>query len=1164
MLTIYKASAGSGKTFTLAYEYIKLMLCEKVKHFKGPGENSSESPADSSPAAHGSYPYRLLKNPAGRHRHILAITFTNKATAEMKERIIRQLSLLARISPDGAQPDETPYAQKLHDDTGASREQIRESAQSALEGLLANYSEFYVSTIDSFFQMVLRQFAREIERQGDFELTIDDTDAMETGLGMMLDDLNNRRPETTSRLNDFITARALEYAEDGKGSNPFDPGSSMYSDMISFMKSICGENFKTRADDMKKYLEKPERFAHYRARLLRLADEAADMSGLQKEMADIVDNEFPRYNFSLGLVFHHLKNLITKLIDTGDLGDTNVLSNSRLPATLSGIYCREDGTPYGAECYAGYNDKVKRGKLIEIPDALWERIFSIFRSYLDKKNRAVMLKRIWNESAQIEIITTIWDYVMRFRNENNRLLLSDANELLSRIISGEELPFIYERLGVRFHHFLIDEFQDTSRMQWENLKPLVREGIANGNDSLIIGDEKQAIYRFRNSDPSMLGHTVAEVDFPAFPLKIKGNLKSENTNYRSAPGIVEFNNDFFTRLAKTLGITNYNNVVQDLPKPVKPKPYYIKFQEISSLLEGEGLSTTTKDKHKLSLDLMCDEVERELASGFRPGDIAVLVRRRKEGVEAAEALLNRFPSLRIISEDALLLKNSAAVRGIIGIMRVLSENAGNAENSECPENSENRPGLYDLSLLFSRFEYLLSNGTDPAEALAGACSDKSKIKDFMADVDRINSMGAIDLHSLVEAIIHVRISEKMRKDEVAYITAFHDMISDFCKTEIPSLKRFLKWWDARSYKLSIQPPAKADALTVFTIHQAKGLERPCVHIPFGSIELYKDNVALWLDPKGIIPPETCSDGSDDCPPLLLLSAHNSWKFAGDPLSKAYNEDKLAQTGDNLNVIYVAFTRPSVELIVNYDITSDSGSFYNFTDMGLSPSFTLGAPVVIPPKKEEESERDANEPLELPDFSLEYDVNFRSGTGYLRSLDDPQTESGDISDGSENKTSAHLQECNNHDRAAALQAAERGNIFHAIMANIVSTEDIDRAVGRIARRINLSEDYKADASAILHKAFEQAAEYLPLWYDPEARVLNEQSIFVPETPETMRPDRIIIRPDGEVIVLDYKFTDSVSRKHIDQIDGYAATLRSMGYTRVRAFLWYPFLTRIIER
>lgn len=696
----------------------------------------------------------------------------------------------------------------------------------------------------------------------------------------------------------------------------------------------------------------------------------------------------------------------------------------------------------------------------------------------------------------------------------------------------------------------------------------------------------------------MLGHTVAEVDFPMFNPVIKGSLKSENTNYRSAPGIVEFNNRFFTLLASTLGITTYTNVVQGLPEPVRPKPFYIRFEEITSRLMAEGRETTPGEKRRIALDLMCDEVARELSSGFRPGDIAVLVRRRKEGVDVAEALLDRFPSLKIISEDALLLKNSAAVRGIIGIMRVLAAGApgdsctGNdtVKGSETVTGTDGwRDALCNLSFLCSRFEYLLSNGSEAAEALALACGDKSMTRDFMADVARINAMGAVDLHSLVEAIIHVRISDELRRKEVAYITAFHDMISDFCKAEIPSIKRFIKWWDARSHKLSIQPPASADALSVLTVHQAKGLQWPCVHLPFGSIEIYKDNEALWLDPRGIIPDGVCPDGSDDCPPLLLLSCHSTWKHAGLPLSGAYNDDRMAQIGDNLNVIYVAFTRPSSELIVSYDISRDSGALYKFADMGLAPGFTLGAPVqplsdshiethlpghdktdadtpACPPASDNKpaSSPDLAAPRELPDICLGYDVNFRPGTGYLRSLDDPQRESGDISDGSEIQPPGP-DECENNARASdKFKAAERGMIFHSIMSNIVSAEDIDSAVSRTGRRLNLTGSYMEEASVILHKAFGHAADYLPLWFDPEARILNEQSIFLPEKPETLRPDRIIIRPDGMAIVLDYKFTDSISRGHIAQIETYASVLRSMGYRSVRAFLWYPFLSRIVER
>ena len=475
MLTIYKASAGSGKTYTLALEYIKTLLGIKL--------------ADGSYRLNGAVPPRL----ANRHRNILAITFTNAATTEMKSRIIREISRLA-AHPGGDTP-ESAYAGPLTAAFGCSRESLRKAAEAALSELLNDYSGFNVSTIDSFFQTVLRTFAREIDHQGDYELALDRLDIIRQSISLMLDRLNYEPDRSHRRLFAWVRSFMLENLGQGKSYNIFDRGGNILSDLASAMDGAMDEKFQNMSQQMARYLADSTLADAF----CRKIDEAV---GAQRKMAAAAAARFMEAAAAAGVDSTLNSSVAARARDIASSPETINARTFTLKAVKTLV---DDGEPLAPAdvLKADIRRKLEKSDPATAV-AIAEAATDMFRSAWNAFGRCRILTRMAQGTVNLQFIGMVQGILGEFLRENNTMLISDTGELLARIISDAEMPFIYERLGMKLTNLLIDEFQDTSHMQWHNLRPLVANALAEDSDNLIIGDVKQAIYRFRNSDPSLI------------------------------------------------------------------------------------------------------------------------------------------------------------------------------------------------------------------------------------------------------------------------------------------------------------------------------------------------------------------------------------------------------------------------------------------------------------------------------------------------------------------------------------------------------------------------------------------------------------------------------------------------------------------------------------
>ncbi len=1158
MLKIYKASAGSGKTYTLAYEYIKALLGVKQQ---GSGRYHLNSPKYSQGSGEST----------NRHRYILAITFTNKATEEMKRRIIEKLDALSVLPAPGAK--DADYAAELCNEFGCTRAELAEVAGKALRQLLNLYSSFNVATIDSFFQRVLRTFARELDRQGDFSIELNDRFAVQTAVNAMLDDFN-RSGEVSTPLGRWIVRYISTQLDTGSKTNFFNRRSQLHSMLVGILTNICEETFKPYEAPMKEYLaiDSPEGTDPQKVDAL--------LKALRKVKADIiarvkntVDDGISRLS-AAGVTLDqlnsrsNLRRYIEEYFVTGKKCTEKMIESKALTDAAEGV-----SDPFTKKFRGTEADK----------DLFSDMLREVRREYYDYFG----IERIEEAVNSFALLAFAWRYLKDFSTDNNTVLLSDTGNMLNRIIGKDDTPFIYERMGVNLRNFLIDEFQDTSRMQWANLMPLVRNGLGEGHDSLIIGDEKQSIYRFRNSDSSLLHTSVETVDFPAdiYGTTVHGLDTKENTNWRSASDIVLFNNTLFTILARDLHVDGFGNVVQAIAPKNIGRRGYVEFVPISADEASEALKeadlTAEKKRRFYAVDLMAERMLRQHDElGYSWRDMAVLVNTNKEGGIVIDRLMNAHPGIPVMSEESLYVKKSPAVQLIIGVLKLMTA----PDTGGVPEGGFPTPT--QLARTLSRMEFFRNKGMTVDEALDAAMSSaparlsgagEAEGDTISVGIDAIKKHKPASLPALVETIIHEQLSEDERRSQVAYLTAFMDYVTDYCSKFNPTLKAFLGNWETVKDKLSVSSASDLDAVKVMTIHKSKGLEFDCVHIPFGSWETIGKPRGQWIPFPDIpgVPAELC-------PPVIYLELGKWFSLPGSMLYKEYERDRKELLEDTMNKTYVAYTRASEQLIVYYnpgegisvDFTAAMHSGYQgdeayltdisrFIDNG---SFCMGDPDAAGSHhapsagqaEEAESEEKGTENSEDDSVLVidSYKVTFNDSAQVI-------TRVADVLDFTPDSVEEDPDEDAPADIYADEEARLRGIMLHDVLSRIDTIDDTERAVTSYSAQNGFTAEEKERLLATMREMLDLTDERLRRWFADNLRAANEQAIYVKEWDKMKRIDRLVFLPDGSLEVVDYKFTSEASGHHRKQVASYVSILRRMGYRRVSGYLWYPFLHEIIK-
>ena len=1088
MILINKASAGSGKTYTLVKEYLIMLLGKKTE-----GGN-----------------YILDKHPNDNHRYILAITFTNKATEEMKSRIVETLDVLA------SNPDESPYITDLTTMLGASKDDISKSAGIAERQMLEDYTNFNVCTIDTFFQKILRTFAYEVNLSSNYGVELNDEYVVELGVNNLKTRLHDESGKKNKSLSHWLWMFVQDSIKNGSSWDVFyKPKSKKTVDnsLYNFAKVLTNEVVKKNSKQLFDFLADPKNIQAFNVAL------NSGISNLIPKVKECVDEIFKMLE---GPGIKANKNF-TNFLDA--------LNNSDNPFLIKDL---DKKVEKKIADQSFVNKKSAKVNDIAICDCLTK--------ILDNNTVYASYKKILDLTYQLGLLGDINASMQDFTNENNTILLSGTNDIVKRIIDGCETPFIYERIGMYLHNFLLDEFQDTSRMQWENLLPLVRNGLANGHDSLIIGDVKQSIYRFRNSDPQLL-HSQLKVDFSNDSIKYN---EGRSINWRSARNIVHWNNAFFQFLSTAL---NMDEFYADVEQKVSPKneklPGHVvvarrEIPDKKKDTDGSNDSKTESNDNsndndsnfkEWAIEKMIVDLQSLLARGFKQKDIAVLSNTNREGQLAISRIMkwnieNPDKQMKVVSEESLLVISSPAVRIVVNILKMLDRcEAHNEDGREMP-------------MVLRRFEANRSEGMDTSEAFEDAIV--SKDEDIADYIDRLyETSKSACLDSVVEQIIKSQLSKQMTEENTPYLLAFLDSVVDFMSRYGSNIHHFLKWWDKVGPGLSISSPDNIDAIRVITIHKSKGLQFPCVLIPMFDWNFDQSSIE-WIETAGF--KEKLPKGVA-IPPIVPVKRDNKSTLFDNEFKKIARSNIM----DSLNKTYVACTRAQYELIIYTE---------NNKELGLQLSQFL------------ETCRN-NDISPTPTENCDPDVVYELGKPMLRS-DIPALNSDDnaLPDNVESRIMPPYSVVSDVDRwkltspdiIIDVRGTTRwvGEMLHKVMERVRTPKNLKKAFGRALHRGMITEEEHDEYLALLSKRL--ADPRVADWFANDNRLMLERSVTIGGNGQK-RPDRVVMKPNGEIIIVDYKFgdrSDDNDTKYKRQVAGYKrAVCDALGCRPdcVSGYVWY---------
>ncbi len=1079
MLKVYRASAGSGKTYRLTYEYIKMLL----------GRRNEDDEY-----------YSFYRSYNNSHRRILAVTFTNKATEEMKQRIVSQLDVLAHT------PKESDYIDDLCATFRCDEALVQRNAAKALHQILQDFSFFSISTIDSFFQQILRAFTREVGLQGGYEVELDASYVTMAAIDRMFDNL-----EHNEELFNWILQYAREQIRNGQSWNIHSR-----SDLPLLAKQLTSEVFKrynkalgnVTLKDYESYINTLRDFQlRYVHKLVEAARQARDTIMQQGITYDV---------FNRGWI---------KKLDTL-CSEELILADKKSLQKIAEVWKNKMDTPEGWFT----SSKLKKGPSIpQLVEALSPSFYALndmlSEPLIEFNSVDVSLRHIY----AMGVLTTIGEYVNEYSQEHNSILLSETPDILRGLINKSDAPFIYEKIGTRIAHYMIDEFQDTSNLQWENFEPLVNESLAGNNENLIVGDVKQSIYRWRNSDWRLLHSGLDDFHYTAM-------ATGHDTNWRSCAGVIAFNNSFF----KVASVTLQNRIstamqarhLARMDDGVIEKIYENTSQKVSE----KKLSRSGRvDVHILKsrngeafedemLQRLPAQLEELLTRGYRPKDILILVRKGNEGCKVVDLLLSLaaehtgvLRDIKVISDDSLLLSSAPPVKLIIGILRYIQN-----------------PG-YDLNKLILAYEHGLVKGSDSNRSLTDFFERKSTPNPIDDTLDAfIRDVSSKSLFEMCELIIH-HFKMNTRQEYIAYIEAFQDVVVDFCRNHSSDVYTFLRWWDEKENTFTVKSPENLNAITVLTIHKSKGLEYPVVIIPFAhwsmSTAASIQTNTKWYEP--------------DRPPfniLPVLPVDHKDELVSTIFAPQYFQELISEYVDNLNLAYVAFTRACQELIIYTRTPSRSKGYM----MGDVINETLNSPVPI------------DDECPVIDFASCVVVDndeeklLSIGADWTPLIEDkPVAELTSVAYDVVIPSQKRLKQRTTAAGMSSNGQRNKGILMHEILSLIYTEQDVDKVVQQFVRAGKLMQHQAREVIQEL-KTHISTGE-VQRWFSSDVQVINEADIIISDT-SVRRPDRVVI--DGNrVIVIDYKFGNIEKKSYSTQVSRYMNYLRQMGYEHVEGYIWY---------
>ncbi len=1044
-LTVYKASAGSGKTFTLALEYIKL----------------------------------LIMNPSS-YRNILAVTFTNKATDEMKNRILYFLYGLAANLNDG---DVVTFRNIVKKELNIDDDKISQNASRAMYLLIHNYTYFNIETIDSFFQRVLRNMSKELGLTAGLRLELNDKQVEEMAVDKLIDSMDKDKDLLT-----WITKFIFDNIDNDKrwnvigdikrfGKNIFS-NETYYRNREQLNAFMSQNNGKTRNDFVDHLIEMQKKAQALLPEIKKAYDCAIAEHGIDEKI------------FSRGTIpaYFNKFNLLTpdKMVD-------EIMKSKTIATYLEDV---------GLDGYAGIlkAKKSQNADFIEniLAPLIRESAETAYRADRNYNNAHLTFKNFY----KLALLDRIEKKIKEINNEQNSFLLSDTQNLLSEFVKEGDSPFIYEKTGSFLEHIMIDEFQDTGTTQWRNFKILLDDCMANsdGNsktiNNMLVGDVKQSIYRWRQGDWNILNDMKSDDGIT--------DVTSLDTNFRSQKRIVDFNNSFFTFAAKYEkdcedSVRNNNNA--DTENLISTDKITTAYSDVYQKVNKEGdkgyvrITLLPKDDYDKA---MTEQVEKSihelLDKGAQQNDIAILVRTNKSIPVIAEYFAND-EVIRIVSDEAFRLDSSLSVNVIIAVLRLLSN----------PDNNIARAYLaktYTEDILRKEIQ------------IDDFLSDKYLPENFEERIKTISTMPILDMLEEIYRMFGLYNVEK----QDAFVCALYDSINEFVTNNTTDIESFLEEWDNSLHSKTIQS-SSSDGIRIMSIHKSKGLEFENVIVPYCDWDLkMRFNSLLWCEPK-----------EDELAQLPVVPINCEKAAARSAYANDYFNESLQNTVDNLNLLYVAFTRAGRNLIVigKADApTSRSNVLQKFIEStgketsGSNIVYEYGELTDIEHKKKEIKKSDNK-------FKQHYEsVPIKIMPGSIKAEFRQSNASRDFMEDEED---------------TRMECISRGKLLHKLMASISTANDTDRQI-MLFKNEGLIENEK-EIKEMLHSMLNHPM--IKGWFDGSWKLFNECEILMPSSTgamETCRPDRVMMK-GNEIVVADYKTGNEYASYH-DQVKGYMDILQTM--------------------
>lgn len=1043
---VYKASAGSGKTFNLAKEYLKIVL---------------QNPDD--------------------FKHILAITFTNKAANEMKTRIIDYLAGISSINPDGkGKKDLLPI---LVQESGLSENEIMLRSSIILRKILYRYADFSIMTIDSFFQKIIRSFSHDLNIPMNFKLEINLNDLVEQIVDNLID---------------------LVGQDEGVGEI-----------LIQYINKLTGENKswhieKSLTDFSKEIFSESAYFNLKSLNEFDFNDFISAIKELKRGMV-VIESELKTQS-KKAIECITSKNIPLDAFSNKSKGIGFWLSNVSSGDYKLGAYALK----------AIYEDLwfPKHG-YYPIFDTIKAEITEIGIFILKKIGELNDLKQIYSGIYALALVNQIKNGIQKIKDQEGLFFLSETNFVLSDVIRNQPTPFIYERIGEKYHHYFIDEFQDTSKLQWNNMIPLLIEAISSLHDgkegsAILFGDAKQSIYRFRGGD------FMQFVQLPKINLDgdekfktpieriLSGAYKPEflESNFRTKPKIVEFNNELF-EISKQF-IPNHQHL-------------YEGHTQLTNGNKSEGLVDVSLFEYSKDNQLFISETNNRVVSiitelknaGYNYKDIAILGRDKKHLSNIASFLVSN--KIQIISSDSLLLDASADVRFLINMIHFFKSGEDEIINASIVRY------LVDVNKTLTLGENI------------NACKTHHLMMDLFHNLGYqldYNLCVKFNIYDLVEEIIRVFWSSK-RAD--SYVLGFLDIIHKY-HVDQQSESEFSNWWSEQKDNFSIAMPDGIDGVKLLTIHTAKGLEYPIVIIP--NFQSKNHTAPIWVSTQ---------DFDDEQLPYYKLPAARIQASTSDSISpeaqscflKEIKEEQQLKVVDEINISYVALTRPIDRLYIISQKPSDASlkkDTYSFSKL-------IDYYAQTHPEYKVHVENDDFSHYQIGLLSDKKPENHKINKENMISLNDF------ISTPWYSSMNLDYSEIDS-------EAIEWGTIFHFAMQYTHTFVDIDSAIQKTQLRFSLTNERANLLKSLVENTCNN--KLISRYFSENYKIYNEKSI-VDSQGKIHRPDRLLFEND-KAIIIDFK-TGRIKEYHEQQISEYKQLLIDIGFKSVQSFVVYVQSERV---